>query len=336
MDVKLTGEEKAAILLLSIDKNMAAEIFKNLRDEDVQKLTYYIANQKNVPPAMRKGVLSEFYELCLAQGYVTGGGVEYARDVLTEALGTQKCMEVMRKISGVNRNKPFKFLRDVSPLEVSNILRLERNQTVALVMSYMEPEQAAVVLSNMDEGRQPEIVKRIAKISKISPEILRQVEEKVKTKLTSFFTTSMGNDESMGINTVASILTSVDRGTEVKIFEQLEKEDIKMAEEIKKQMFVFEDIVKLDVRTIQKVISQLPNKELALAMKSTTEKVKNLVFGNMSSRAREIILQEIDMLGQVRLSEVLEAQQKIVAIILEMEKTGEIIITKGEAEKLVG
>lgn len=336
MDVKLTGEEKAAILILSIDKNVAAQIFKHLGDEDIQKMTYYLANQKNVTAEAKKAVLNEFYELCLAQGYITGGGVEYAREILTEALGTQKCMEVMRKISGVNRNKPFKFLRDVSPLEVSNILRLERNQTVALVLSYMEPEQASVVLSNMEESRQIEIVKRIAKISKISPEILRQVEEKVKIKLTSFFATSMGNDESMGINTVANILTSVDRGTEVKIFEQLEKEDMKMAEEIKKQMFIFEDIVKLDVKTVQKVISQLPNMELALAMKSTTDKVKELVFGNMSSRAKEIVLQEIDMLGQVRLSEVLEAQQKIVSIILEMEKTGEIIITKGEADKLVG
>lgn len=336
MGVKLTGEEKAAILLLSIDKNMAAAIFKNLGEQDIQKLTYFISNQKNIPPSVRTEVLNEFYELCLAQGYVTGGGAGYAKEVLTEALGTQKCMEIMGKISNINRNKPFKFLRDVSPIEVSSMLRFERNQTIALVLSYMDSEQAAMVLSNLDEGRQLDIVRRIAQITKISPEVIKKVEEKVKSKLSGSFETTTSNDESVGINTVASILSSVDRKTEVKIFEQLEKEDLKMAEEIKKQMFVFEDIAKLDVKTIQNIISKLPNKELALAMKSTTEKVKKLVFSNMSTRAKDIVMQEIDMLGQVRLSEVLEAQQKIVAIILEMEKTGEIIITKGEADKLVG
>jgi flagellar motor switch protein FliG len=335
-EAKLTGEEKAAILLLSIDKNKVAKIFKHLGEGDLHKLTYFLANQKNVPPALKKGVLKEFYELCLAQGYVDGGGVEYARDILTEALGAQKSMDVMRKISGVTMNKPFEFLRDVNPLEVSNILKLERNQTVALVLSYMGSDQAAVVLSNIDESKQLDIVKRIAKMSKISPEVLQQVEEKMKSKLNSFFATSMGNDESMGISTVANILSSIDRNTETKIFEQLEIDDSNMAAEIKDQMFVFEDIVELDEKTVQKVVSKLQNKDIAFALKSTTEEIKEFVFANMSTRAKEMITQEIDMIGQVRISQVLEAQQKIVSTVLDMEKSGEINISKDEAEKLVG
>lgn len=333
---KLKGEEKAAILLLSIDKNMVAKIFKYLGDSDLHKITYYLANQKNIPLALKKEVLKEFYELCLAQGYVDGGGVEYAKDILTEALGAQKSMDVMRKISGVSMNKPFEFLSDVNPLEVANILKFERNQTIALVLSYMGSDQAAVVLSKIDESKQLDIVKRIAKMSKISPEVLQQVEEKMKSKLNSFFSTSVANDESMGISTVANILSAIDRNTETKIFEQLEREDREMAGEIKDQMFVFEDIVQLDARTVQKVVSKLQNKDLAFALKSTADEIKEFVFANMSSRAREMIMQEIDMLGQVRLSQVMEAQQKIVATVLDLEKSGEINISKGEAEKLVG
>ncbi len=331
----LKGEEKAAILLISIDKKYAAEVLRHLNEKEIQKITYQIANNNKVDPEIRSQVLNEFHDMLVAQGCLSGGGLDYAKEVLTEALGSQKCIELIGKMSAFVQPKPFNFLKDIDANEILNFLRYERNQTIALIMSYMDPEQAAVILSSIDEERQTDIVKRIAKMDKISPDVVKQVEEEVKVKLNNFFGTTSYTD-TVGVNIVADILSSVDRGTEKLIFDQLEEDDYEMAEEIRKRMFIFEDIITLDQRSIQVVLSKIEHHDLALALKATTEEVKNTIFNNISQRAKEIVSQEIDMLGMVRLSEVQEAQQKIVFTILELEKNQEIIIAKGGKEQLVG
>jgi flagellar motor switch protein FliG len=335
MSVNLTGQEKAATLLLSINKNVAAKVLKNLSDNDIEKVTYHIANYKAVQSDTRMEVLGEFYELCLAEGYISGGGIEYAKDVLTEALGSQKCIQIMNRMSKMNYKKPFKFLEQVDANELVNLIKSERNQTIALILSYVESEQAAKILASIDEERQSDIVKRIAKMNKISPEIIDQIEEKIKSKLNEFLGPTSRRDEDMGISIVANILLSIDRKSENRIFKEIEAYNIEMAENIKKQMFVFEDIVNIDNRNLQKIMVKLPGKDVALALKSTTDQVKNKLLSNMSRRAQEITQQEMDMLGKVRLSEVLEAQQKIVAVILEMESNEEIIISKKGDDMLV-
>jgi flagellar motor switch protein FliG len=336
MEINLSGKEKAATLFLSVNKNIAAKILKNLSESDVEKLTYQIANFKPVQSDAKNEVLNEFYELCLAEGYVTTGGIEYAKDVLTEALGSQKCLQIMNKMSKLNYKKPFKFLSQIDSNELANLIKFERNQTIALILSYVDAEQASKILSSLDEARQTDIVKRIAQMNKIPADIINQVEDKIKSKLNDVVgISSSRRDEQMGIGIVADILSSIDRKSETRIFKELESYNAEMAEEIKKKMFVFEDIVEIDQRSMQQIIVKLSSKDVSLALKSTTEAVKKHFFSNMSKRAQEIALQEMDMLGKVRLSEVLEAQQRIVAVILEMESKEEIVISKKDNDMLV-
>lgn len=335
MELALSGMEKAALLLVSIDKSKSAEIFKQLKEDEIQRLTYHIATTKPVTKEMQNTIALEFYEMCLAQGYINGGGIEYAKEVLTEALGTQKCMDIIGKIASHNQNKPFSFLDDVDAGELLNILKFERNQTLALVMTYMDSEQAATVLASLEEDRQADIVQRIAKIGKISPEVVTQIEEEIKSRISTFFGPDSITD-TMGINIAADILSAIDRSAEVRIFNALEVDNVEMAEEIRKQMFIFEDIVNLDRKTVQVILAKVPNKDLAMALKSTTDAVSRMAFENISQRVSEILHQEMDLLGKVRLGEVLEAQQKVVSLILEMERTQEIVISKGDNDKLVG
>lgn len=335
MDISLSGQEKAAALILSIDKRAAATVLKKLNDTDVEKITYQIANFKSIPSEARNDVLNEFYEMCLAEGYISGGGIQYAKDVLTEALGAQRSIQIINKMSKLNYKKPFKFLEQVDTTELINLIKVERNQTIALIISYMESEQASKILGGLEEERQTDIVKRIAKMSKISPEIISQIEEKIKSRLNDVVGAESRRDEEAGINIVADILSSIDRKSEVRIFKEIEDFSPEMAEEIKKKMFVFEDITDIDNKTLQKIVAKLSNKDVALALKSTAESVKKHFLTNMSKRAKEIVQQEMDMLGKVRLSEVLEAQQRIVAVILEMEANEEIIISKKDNDMLV-
>lgn len=331
---KLKGEEKAAIILVSLGKKNAAEIIRHMSDEHIQKVTWQIAKNNKIPQEVRSEVLNEFYDVCLAQGYISTGGIDYARDVLTDALGTQRSIELISKMSGLMKAKPFGFLKDVDSNEILNFLRYERNQTIALIMSYMDRDQSATVLSALEPERQIDIVKRIAQMDKIAPDIVTQIEEEVKKRLDSYFTTT-GYTDTVGIDIVANILTSVDRNTEKNIFETLEKNEPEMADEIRKKMFVFEDIVKLDNRSLQLVLAKFEQSELAMALKAAPEVIKETILNNVSQRSREVILEEMDIMGKVKLSEVREKQQKIVTIILEMERRGEIVALIDRGEEFV-
>lgn len=333
--LNLTNAEKVAVLLISLEKEASIELLRNLNEKDLQKVAYHIAESRIVPQSVRAEVLEEFYQMCLSEGYIGGtGGLDYAKEVLTEALGAQRSMEILGKISSYRRLKPFGFLRNIDDSEVAYFLKSERNQTVALILSFMETEQSANILSTFEEDRQADIITRVAKMSKISPDIVKQVEAEVKKRVENI----LGPDDAtniVGLNIAAELLSSMDRVAKVTVLEDIELENVDLAEELRKRMFLFEDIMTLDVRYVQTVLTRVENVDIAMSLKSTAEGVKEFVFANISERAEEMVQQEMDMLGRVRLSEVLEAQQKIVAVVLEMEKNQELVITKDGDDELV-
>jgi flagellar motor switch protein FliG len=331
----LTNAEKVAILIISLEKEYSVEILKNLSEKDLQKVAYHIAESRVVPQSVRSEVLEEFYQMCLSEGYIGGsGGLDYAKEVLTEALGAQRSMEILGKLSALKRTKPFGFLRNVDDSEIAYFLKSERNQTVALILSFMETEQSANILSTFNENRQADIITRVAKMSRISPDIVKQVEAEVKKRIDNILGPSDATDI-VGLNIAADLLSSMDRVAKVKVLEDIEYSNEELAEELRKRMFLFEDIMTLDRRYVQTVLTRVENADIAMALKSTGEGVKEFVFANVSERAREMIEQEMDMLGRVRLSEVLEAQQRIVGVVLEMERNQELVITKDGDDELV-
>ncbi len=334
-NINLSTEEKVAILLISLEKEYSVEVLRNLSDKDLQKVAYHIAESKAVPQSVRSEVLQEFYQMCLSEGFVGGsGGLEYAKEVLTEALGAQRSMEIIGKLSSMRRSKPFGFLSNIDDNEVAYFLKSERNQTVALILSFMDTEQSANILSTFEEDRQTDIITRVAKMSRISPDIVKQVETEVKRRIDNILGPSDATDI-VGLNIAAEVLSSMDRVAKVKVLNDIEYTNSELAEELRKRMFLFEDILTLDRRYAQTLLTRADNPTIAMALKSTAEGVKEFVFNNVSERAREMIQQEIDMLGRVRLSEVLEAQQRIVGIVLEMERNQEIVITKDGDDELV-
>ena len=329
----LTGREKAAMLLITLGPERSAQIFKHLKEEEIEQLTLEIANIRAVSPAEREKVLSEFYQLCLAQQYITEGGIGYAKDILEKALGTEKTMEIINKLTVSLQVRPFDFVRKADPSQVLNFIQSEHPQTIALILAYMKPAQAAAVLSALPQDKQADVAKRIATMDRTSPEIIKEVERVLEKKLSNLVTedfTAVG-----GIQAIVDVLNSVDRGTEKYIMDTLEIEDADLAEDIRKRMFVFEDILQLDNRAIQRFLREVDNSLLALALKGTTEEVQNVIYNNMSKRLAEMIREDIEYMGPVRLKDVEEAQQKIVNVIRKLEDAGEIIISRGGGDEIV-
>jgi len=329
----LTGREKAAMLLITLGPERSAQIFKHLKEEEIEQLTLEIANIRAVSPAEREKVLSEFYQLCLAQQYITEGGIGYAKDILEKALGTEKTMEIINKLTVSLQVRPFDFVRKADPSQVLNFIQSEHPQTIALILAYMKPAQAAEVLSALPQDKQADVAKRIATMDRTSPEIIKEVERVLEKKLSNLVTedfTAVG-----GIQAIVDVLNSVDRGTEKYIMDTLEIEDADLAEDIRKRMFVFEDILQLDNRAIQRFLREVDNSLLALALKGATEEVQNVIYNNMSKRLAEMIREDIEYMGPVRLKDVEEAQQKIVNVIRKLEDAGEIIISRGGGDEIV-
>lgn len=328
-----TGREKAAMLLITLGPERSAQIFKHLKEDEIEQLTLEIANIRSVTPQEKSRVLEEFYQICLAQQYIAEGGIGYAKDILEKALGTEKTMEIINKLTVSLQVRPFDFVRKADPSQVLNFIQSEHPQTIALILAYMKPSQAAVVLSSLPQDKQADVARRIAVMDRTSPEIIKEVERVLEKKLSSLVTedyTATG-----GLQAIVDILNSVDRGTEKFIMETLEIEDADLAEEIRKRMFVFEDILQLDNRSIQRFLREVDNNQLAVALKGATEEVQNLIYSNMSKRLSEMIREDIEFMGPVRLKDVEEAQQKIVNIIRKLEDSGEIIISRGGGDEIV-
>lgn len=328
-----SGREKAAMLLISLGPERSAEIFKHLKEEEIEQLTLEIANIRTVIPEEKEKVLEDFYQICLAQEYIAEGGISYAKEILEKALGTQKALDVINKLTVSLQVRPFDFVRKADPSQLLNFIQKEHPQTIALVLAYLKPQQAAAVMSALPQDKQAEVARRIATMDRTSPEVIKEVERILEKNLSSLVMedyTAAG-----GVQAIVDILNSVDRGTEKYIMETLEIEDTDLAEEIRKRMFVFEDILSLDNRAIQRFLREVENNQLAVALKGATEEVQKVIFSNMSKRMTEMIKEDIEFMGPVRLKDVEEAQQKIVNIIRKLEDAGEIVISRGGGDEII-
>jgi len=325
---ELSGKQKSAILLITLGPEKSAQIFRHLKEEEIEALTLEIANISTVMPDIKEGVLQEFYQICLAQQYITEGGIAYARTILEKALGDARAMEVISKLTLSLQVRPFDFIRKTDATQILNFIQNEHPQTIALILSYLKPKQAAQVLSELAPEKQSDVTRRIALMDRTSPDVIKEVERALEKKLSSLMTedfTVVG-----GVDAVVEILNSVDRSTEKHILETLEAEDVDLSDEIRRKMFVFDDILTLDNRSVQLVLRQeIDNREIAVALKGAKDAVQELVFANMSKRLAAMVKEDMDFMGPVRRTDVDEAQQKIVNIIRRLQDAGEIIIARG-------
>ena len=329
----LTGRQKAAILLITLGPEKSAQIFKHLKEEDIEQLTLEIANMGTVTPEEKEEVLNDFYQICVAQEYISEGGIAYAKEILERALGGQKAIDVINRLTASLQVRPFDFVRKADPGQILNFIQGEHPQTIALILAYLKPQQAAAIISSLPQDKQADVARRIAIMDRTSPEIIKEIERVLERKLSSMVTqdyTITG-----GIGAVVEILNSVDRGTEKFIMETLEVQDTDLAEQIRKRMFVFDDIITLDNRSIQRVTREVDNNDWALALKNAGEEVKKSIFSNMSKRLSEMIKEDMEYMGPVRLRDVEEAQQKIVNIIRKLEDAGEIVISRGGGDEII-
>lgn len=329
----LRSNEKVAILLIALGKELSAQIFKHLSQDEIEQITMDIANIRHVTKEMKDEVLEEFYQICQVQNYLSEGGIEYAREVLDKAIGSQRAIEIINKLTSTLQVRPFDFVRRADPNQILNFLQNEHPQTIALVFSYLEPRQVATILAALPLNQQLEVVARIAKMGRTSPEYIREIERILERKLSTMMIsdyTTVG-----GVDAIVDILNSVDRGTEKHILENLEVYNGELAEEIKRKMFVFEDIVKLNKQAIQRVLREVDNHDLTVALKNANEGVKKAIYENISQRLKDMIKEDLELMGPVRVRDVEEAQQKIVAVIRRLDDSGEIVISRGKEDGLI-
>ena len=330
---EISGLQKAAILLITLGPERSAGIFKHLKEEEIEELTLEIANTRTVGPDVKEAVLEEFYGVCLAQQYIAEGGIGYARELLEKSLGSEKAMDVIGRLTASLQVKPFEFVRKTDASQLINFIQDEHPQTIALILSYLAPQQAAQIISGLAPDRQADVARRIAVMDRTSPDVIKEVEAILEQKLASL----VNQDYTIigGVDSVVEILNSVDRGTEKHIMESLEIEEPELADEIRKKMFVFEDILLLDDRSIQRVLRDVDNNDLGIALKAANEQVQNAVFNNLSKRLATMIKEDMEFMGPVRMKDVEEAQQKIVNIIRKLEDSGEIVISRGGGDEIV-
>ena len=333
-DIKsLNGRQKAAIFLVAVGEEISAKIMEQMREDEIEKLVFEIARTETVESELKEAVLQEFQELMAAQNFITTGGIDYARGLLEKSLGSQKAIEVINRLTSSLQVRPFDFLRQTDPAQLLNFIQNEHPQTIALILAYLDPDQAAIVLGSLSPESQVEVTKRVAMMDRTSPDFIREVERVLERKLSSMVTqdfTTAG-----GIKAIVEVLNRVDRTTEKAIVETLEVDNPELAEEIKKLMFVFEDIVQIDDRSLQLVLRQVETKDLSLALKATPQEVAEKVFKNMSTRAADMLREEIEFMGPVKIRDVEEAQQKVVSVIRMLEDKGEIVISRGKGDEMI-
>ena len=333
MKEELSGIEKAAILLIGLGPERSVNVFKHLKEEEIEQLTLEIANTRSVSAQKKEQIMDEFYEVCLAQQYIAEGGINYAKELLEKALGAEKARDVIGKLTASLQVRPFEFVKKTDPTQLLNFIQDEHPQTIALILSYLSSSQASVIIAALAPEKQADVAKRIAQMDRTSPDVIKEVEKVLERKLASL----MNQDYTIvgGVDAIVEILNTVDRGTEKHIIETLEIEEPELADEIRRKMFVFEDILSLDDKSIQRVLREVDNNELAMALKGSTEEVQTVIFNNLSKRLAVMIREDMEFMGPVRLKDVEEAQQKIVNIIRKLEDSAEIIISRGGGDEIV-
>ncbi|WP_430785935.1 flagellar motor switch protein FliG [Virgibacillus flavescens] len=329
----LTGKQRAAILLISLGPDVSAQVYKHLSEEEIEKLSLEISSVKKVESKLKEEVLEQFHQVAIAQDFISQGGIGYAKTVLEKAFGKNEASTIINRLTSSVQVRPFDFARNADPQQVLNFIQGEHPQTIALVLSYLDPEQAGQILSALPQEMQADIAKRIATMDSTSPDIISQVEQVLERNISSSLTEDY--TQTGGIQSVVEVLNGVDRSTERTILDALEIQDPELADEIKKRMFVFEDIVILDNRAIQRIIREVDNEDLRLSLKVSSDEVKDLVFKNMSQRMAETFKDEMEFMGPVRLRDVEEAQSRIVAVIRRLEEIGEIVIARGGGDDII-
>lgn len=333
MKEELSGIEKAAILLISLGPEKSVNVFKYLKEDEIEQLTLEIANTRSVSANRKEQVLDEFYEVCLAQQYIAEGGISYAKELLEKALGSEKARDVIGRLTASLQVRPFEFVKKTDPTQLLNFIQDEHPQTIALILSYLSSAQASIIIAALPPEKQADVAKRIAQMDRTSPDVIKEVEKVLERKLASL----VNQDYTIvgGVDAIVEILNTVDRGTEKHIIETLEIEEPELADEIRRKMFVFEDILSLDDKSIQRVLREVDNNELAMALKGAAEEVQTAIFNNLSKRLAVMIQEDMEFMGPVRLKDVEEAQQKIVNIIRKLEDSAEIIISRGGGDEIV-
>lgn len=293
-------------------------------EREIERLTLDLSSLGKVDPEVREAVIEEFHQMMLANRYVAQGGVEYAKNLLEAALGPERAVEILGRLQSSLQEVPFEFLKKADPGQIVTFIQDEHPQTIALILAHLEPDVSAIVLSALSQEIRTDVVLRIASMDRTPPEIVREVERVLERKMASVF--SQGFTFAGGVKEVAEILNRIERATEKNIMSELEERDPELADEIARLMFTFDDLIYVDDSGIQKALREIEQKDLALALKQANEDVKEKILRNMSSRAREMIQEEMEYMGPVRLRNVEEAQQKIVGVVRRLEEAGEIVI----------
>jgi flagellar motor switch protein FliG len=334
---KLSGKQKAAVMLVSLGAEHAAQVFRHLRDTEIEQLSLEMAQMDNVQPEHVDAVFEEASEQLAAAEYIAQGGVDFAREVLEGALGEERAKELIGRLSAIIETRPFEFLRRTPPEQIQAFLAGESTQTLALVLANMHTSLGAQVLASLPPQTQAEVAMQIAGMNETSPDVIKDVEAVMRRKLA--MVASQDYAAVGGVKGLADILNSADRGTERNVIETLAEKNAQLAEEIKMLLFVFEDVIKLDDRSVQLVLKDVDQKDLALALRGVSDEVKQKILSNMSQRGAEMLLEEMEYAPPQRRSVIEEAQGRIVATIRRLEDAGAIVIARGdedgEAEELV-
>ncbi|EXJ22382.1 Flagellar motor switch protein FliG [Alkalibacterium sp. AK22] len=330
----MDGIRKAAIFMISLGPETSAQIMKQLPDKYIQKVSYEIANIDHVSQKEREAIVNEYMEMSQAREYILDGGIDYAKNLLNKALGTQRAKEVIDMLNQIQlRERPFNIARKADPAQLTNLLLGEQPQTVALVLCYMQPDKAAQILVNFPSEKQSEIAERIGTITSTSPVVIERIEKVIESK----FATYIENDTEHvgGVNALVDILNQVGRTTEKTIVGELEVRQPELAEEIKASLFTFEDIVSLQKGDVQKVLREVKQDDLVLALKGVSDELRDYIYENLSTRAVETLKEDMQFLGPARLSAVEEAQQSVVTVIRRLDELGEIYIMRGDQDAII-
>ena len=329
------GRRRAAAFLIALGPELAAEVLRQMADDDIGRLTWEIVGIGQLSSQEREDILSHFYETALGRDFVSVGGLEYAQEMLEKAIGKDRASEITSRLGKHAGAKPFQFLQQVDTKDMVNFLRNEHPQVVALVLAYLPTDRAAEVLANLPEEVQPEVSVRVAMMERTSPDVIEDIETVIRSRLGTNFSPRAELTAAGGIDAVVELLRKVDLATEKVILEGLERTDPETANEVRKRMFVFENVTLLDDRSIQRVLREVDSKDLGLALKGTTEEVRQRIVRNMSERASKMLLDDMAALGPVRMAQVEEAQGRIVAVIRRLEEAEEVFVMRGGEDDLL-
>lgn len=333
--VQVSGLRKAAIILVSLGEEIASAVIGRMGRDQIEDISRELAALKNLTPREQDNVLEEFYNLAIAHKYIEQGGLSYARSILEKSLSPADAAEIINQVTQAIQQTPFQFLQKAESENVLTFIQDEHPQTIALILAHMGPQKSAEILTGLPQQKQSEVIKRIASMDQTNPEVIREVEKGLENRLSDIVSQTF--DKAGGVEAAASILNLSDRSTEKSILESLETDDPDLVEQIRRLMFIFEDIMLVNDKGIQAVLKEVDNDELALSLKTASDELKEKIFSNMSERAAQLIREDMEYMGPVRLSDVESAQQKIVDIVRRLEDAGEIFVSGrgGESELVV-